>query len=118
MLLDILAIILLFIGTFIIIITTIQLNSDLIFGLSISKSHKLRTTGIYKISRHPFYLGFILILLSSCILYPHFLNIFSFISAWIIHHFIIINEEKHLSSLFGSDYEKYKSKVNRYLTIF
>lgn len=116
--LEFLGIILLSIGTIIVILTTIQLSSDLIFGLSTSKQHKLKTGGIYRFSRHPFYLGFILILFSSCILHPHFLNIISFTGAWIIHHFIMIKEEEHLLSMYGNEYLNYKNKVSRYLTLF
>ncbi|MCX6284003.1 MAG: isoprenylcysteine carboxylmethyltransferase family protein [Bacteroidetes bacterium] len=110
------AVSLLIIGTVILFISTIQLNTDLIFGLSSSESHKLQTKGIFSISRHPFYLGFLLILFSSCLLTPHFINIISFIGAWFIHHFIMIKEEEYLTSQYGDEYRQYAQKVNRYLT--
>ena len=110
------AISLLIIGTVIFFISTIQLNTDLIFGLSASESHKLQTKGIFSISRHPFYLGFLFILFSSCLLAPHLINIFSFIGAWFIHHFIMIKEEKYLTSQYGDEYRQYAKNVNRYIT--
>lgn len=113
---EVTALILLIIGTTILILSTIQLNKDLIFGLSSSANHKLQTSGVYSISRHPFYLGFIFILCSSCLFNPHYLNILAFMGAWIIHHFIMIKEEQFLASQYGEEYTKYAKKVNRYLT--
>ena len=113
---DIIALILLFSGTVLLYLTTIKLNKDLIFGLSPSKDHKLQTSGVFSISRHPFYLGFIFILFSSCLLTPNYLNILSFIGAWIIHHSIMIKEEQFLSLQYGEEYRQYAKKVNRYIT--
>ena len=110
------AISLLIIGTIILFVSTVQLNTDLIFGLSSSENHKLQTKGIYSISRHPFYLGFLFILFSSCLLTPRFINIISFIGAWLIHHFIIIKEEEYLSSQYGDEYRQYAKNVNRYIS--
>jgi|WetSurSiteA1Bulk_404760.scaffolds.fasta_scaffold00408_12 protein-S-isoprenylcysteine O-methyltransferase Ste14 len=113
---DIIALAVLIIGTVILFLSTIKLNRDLVFGLSSSETHQLQTNGIYSISRHPFYLGFLFILFSSCLFNPHYLNILAFIGAWIIHHFIMIKEEQFLSSQYGDEYRQYTKKVNRYIT--
>jgi protein-S-isoprenylcysteine O-methyltransferase Ste14 len=114
---DIIALAFLIIGTVILFLSTIILKNDLVFGLSSSDSHQLQTKGIYSISRHPFYLGFIFILFSSCLFNPHYLNILAFIGAWIIHHFIMIKEEQFLSSQYGEEYMQYTKRVNRYITL-
>ena len=114
---DGIAIILLILGTLVLIQSTIQLNKDLIFGLSDSEGHHLQTKGLYSISRHPFYLGFIFILFSSCLLYPSYVNILAFLGAWLIHHFIMISEEKFLESVYGEEYRLYKKRVKRYLSL-
>ena len=93
------------------------MNRDLIFGLPTSDKHNLHTKGIFSISRHPLYLGFILITASSCLFYPNTLNILSFIAIWIIHHFIIIKEEEFLTLKYGNEYVEYKKKVKKYLNI-
>lgn len=113
---DIIALSFLIAGTVILFLSTIKLNKDLVFGLSSSETHRLQTNGIYSVSRHPFYLGFIFILFSSCLFNPHYLNILAFVGAWIIHHFIMIKEEQFLSSQYGEEYRQYKKRVNRYLT--
>jgi len=114
---DTIALTFLIIGTVVLFLSTIKLNNDLVFGLSSSESHQLQTRGIYSISRHPFYLGFLFILFSSCLFYPHYLNILAFIGAWIIHHFIMIKEEQFLGSQYGEEYKQYSKKVNRYITL-
>jgi protein-S-isoprenylcysteine O-methyltransferase Ste14 len=113
---DIIALVFLMIGTVILFLSTIKLNKDLVFGLSSSESHRLQTKGIYSISRHPFYLGFIFILFSSCLFNPNYVNIIAFIGAWIIHHFIMIKEEQFLSTQYGEEYTQYRKKVKRYIT--
>ena len=113
---EIIAIAFLIIGTVILFLSTIKLNKDLVFGLSSSETHQLQTNGIYSISRHPFYLGFICILFSSCLFNPHFLNILAFIGAWIIHHFIMIKEEQFLTLQYGEEYRQYAKRIRRYVT--
>jgi protein-S-isoprenylcysteine O-methyltransferase Ste14 len=114
---DVIALGFLLIGTVILCVSTFKLNKDLVFGLSSSQDHKLQTKGIYSISRHPFYLGFILILFSSCLFNPHYVNILAFIGAWVIHHFIMIKEEQYLALQYGEEYLQYAKKVKRYITI-
>jgi len=114
---DVIALAFLIIGTVILFLSTIRLNNDLVFGLSSSEDHKLQTRGVFSISRHPFYLGFIFILFSSCLFNPHYLNILAFIGAWIIHHFIMIKEEQFLSSQYGEEYRQYAKRVKRYLSL-
>ena len=114
---DIIAMALLLCGTAVLYVSTFQLNKDLIFGLSDSGDHRLHTSGLYSISRHPFYLGFIFILFSSCLLSPHYINIIAFLIAWFIHHFIMIKEEKFLESVYRDEYRLYMKKVRRYLTL-
>ena len=113
---DIIALAFLIIGAVILFLSTIRLNNDLVFGLSSSENHKLQTRGVFSMSRHPFYLGFIFILFSSCLFNPNYLNILAFIGAWIIHHFIMIKEEQFLSLQYGEEYREYAKRVKRYFS--
>lgn len=113
---EIIALIFLFTGTALLYLTTIKLNKDLIFGLSSAKDHRLQTNGVFSVSRHPFYLGFLFILFSSCLLTPNYLNILAFIGAWIIHHFIMLKEEQDLISHYGEEYRQYAKRVKRYIS--
>jgi protein-S-isoprenylcysteine O-methyltransferase Ste14 len=113
---DFIALAFLIMGTIILFLATFKLNKDLVFGLSSSESHKLQTTGIFSLSRHPFYLGFIFILFSSCLFNLHYINILAFAGAWIIHHFIMIKEEQFLTSQYGEEYRQYAKQVKRYIS--
>lgn len=115
---DYIALILLFIGLILAELTSFKLKKDLVFGLSDSKSHQLQTTGVYSISRHPFYMGFLLILISSVLFVPNIFNIILLEISWILHHMIMIKEEEFLTSRYGNEYKEYSKKVNRYITIF
>jgi len=114
---DIIALAFLITGSVILFLSTFKLNNDLVFGLSSSDNHKLQTNGIYSISRHPFYLGFIFILFSSCLFNPNYINILAFVGAWIIHHFIMIREEQSLGLQYGEEYRQYAKRVKRYLSL-
>ena len=114
---NIIALAFLIIGTVLLFLSTFKLDKDLVFGLSSSNTHKLQTNGIFSISRHPFYLGFIFILFSSCLFTPNYINILAFLGAWIIHHFIMIKEEQFLVSQYGDEYKQYAKRVKRYISL-
>ena len=103
-------------GIIVLFLSVFALKKDLIFGLSSSGDHQLQTTGVYSISRHPFYLGFLFILFSSVLFIPNPFNIAAFLGAWLIHHFIMIEEESFLAGQYGEDYRRYAKQVNRYIT--
>jgi protein-S-isoprenylcysteine O-methyltransferase Ste14 len=76
----------------------------------------LVTTGIYRITRNPMYVGLLLVLIAWAI----FLS-----SAWALagpiafiaymNRFQIAPEERVLSSMFGAAYSDYKSRIRRWL---
>lgn len=82
----------------------------------LEESTALITTGAYKISRHPMYLGMVLILigvallmasLSPCIVIPVFIII--------MDRLFISVEERMLKNQFGDAWTAYKTKVRRWL---
>jgi len=83
-------------------------------GLPTGK-HELRTTGIYKISRNPMYASFIFLNTATFLFLPSILLLVVMIYGMIVHHFIILGEEKFLENEFGDEYRKYKARVPRYL---
>jgi protein-S-isoprenylcysteine O-methyltransferase Ste14 len=107
----------LFTGVTLVCLTSFRLKSDLIFGLSDSTKHTLQTGGVYSISRHPFYIGFLLVLMSSVLFIPNIFNIILFTFTWILHHFIMNKEEEHLTLRYGEEYKRYMTKVKRYVII-
>ena len=84
--------------------------------IKFKKVNKLVTSGIYKYTRNPMYLGLLMIVISSSIFY---LNIYSiltplFFYLW-INRFQIKREEVFLTEKFGEDYLSYKKKTRRWI---
>jgi|TARA_A100001011_G_scaffold259955_1_gene268423 protein-S-isoprenylcysteine O-methyltransferase Ste14 len=84
--------------------------------IKFKKVNKLVTSGIYRYSRNPMYLGMLMIVISSSIFY---LNIYSiltplFFYLW-INRFQIKREEVFLTEKFGEDYLSYKKKTRRWI---
>ena len=82
-------------------------------GLPLGK-HELRTSGIYGYSRNPMYGSFIFINTATFLFLPSFLLLGIMIYGMIVHHFIILGEEKYLEKEFGDVYRSYKARVARY----
>ncbi len=84
--------------------------------IKFKKVNKLITSGIYKYSRNPMYLGLLMIVISTSIFY---LNIFSITTpilfvCW-INRFQIKREEIFLTEKFGKEYMLYKTKTRRWI---
>ena len=76
----------------------------------------LVTSGIFKYSRNPMYLGMLMIVLSTSIFY---LNIYSILTPLLfilwINKFQIKREEEFLIEKFGDEYLSYKKKTRRWI---
>ena len=85
-------------------------------GVSKTDQTELVTDGIYQISRNPAFLGFDLVYVGILLMFFNWLLFaFSIFAMFMFHLQIVKVEEVFLSNVFGSDYEDYKKKVNRYL---
>ena len=80
-----------------------------------SSSH-LVTSGIYRYTRNPMYLGLLLILLSVVV---HYANLLGFIPVALFTIYItryqIVPEERAMQALFGNDFNDYCSQVRRWI---
>jgi protein-S-isoprenylcysteine O-methyltransferase Ste14 len=79
------------------------------------ESSTLVTDGVFKISRNPMYLGFVLILTGTSMLLRSlspFLIIFAY--AFLVDRTFIRVEERMLAKKFGSSWEQYKSRTRRW----
>ena len=72
--------------------------------------------GVYRVTRNPMYLGFLLVLTSWAILLSSAVALL-FLPGFIlyIHLFQIVPEERALTSLFGEEFLAYKSRSRRWL---
>lgn len=79
-------------------------------------STALATGGLYRFSRNPMYVGFLLIYVGFAVAMNS-----AFIAALIlpclivVEVFVIRREERYLATRFSADYEAYRSKVRRWI---
>lgn len=75
----------------------------------------LVTSGIYRFTRNPMYLGMLIGLIGLVIYLANPLNIVLLITfIWYMNEFQIKPEEKFLSKMFSTKYDNYKHRVNRW----
>ena len=84
--------------------------------IQFEETNRLVTSGIFKYSRNPMYLGMLMIIISTSIFY---LNIYSILTPFLfvfwINKFQIKREEIFLTEKFGKEYLSYKNKTRRWL---
>ena len=101
---------------------------DLIFLLSVlcmkdswragipDKDHtELVTSGIYRFSRNPAFLGFDLMYIGMMLMYCNLLIVPLTVFAIVMLHLQILQEERYLDETFGEAYREYKRHTFRYL---
>lgn len=84
------------------------------YYIYIRKTKVLIRHGIYKVIRHPLYLGWILsVFITTILLYPHWIFITTGIPGIVAIYLISIEEERSSIKQFGSSYKSYMKKVPR-----
>ena len=94
----------------------INLGGHLRMGLP-SEATRFHRNGAYRFTRNPMYTG-IDVTMIAAILYtgnPAILAAGVFVIA--VHHRIILVEERWLLATFGAEYEQYRERVGRYVTV-
>ncbi len=79
-------------------------------------SSSLVSSGIYRITRNPMYLGLLLVLTAWAIFLSNWLAIM-FLPVFVVYinRFQIVPEERALTSLFAREFVDYQSRVRRWL---
>ncbi|MBC8004663.1 MAG: isoprenylcysteine carboxylmethyltransferase family protein [Verrucomicrobia bacterium] len=97
------------------IIVPAYLSMGLITNIGLPTGHhELRTDGIYSYSRNPMYASFIFLNTATFLYLPSILLLVIMIYGMVVHHFIILGEEKFLENEFADEYRNYKALVPRY----
>jgi protein-S-isoprenylcysteine O-methyltransferase Ste14 len=111
---DFIALTLLGVGLFFSIISLFNLGKSIRFGLPVADT-TLKTSGLYKLSRNPMYVGFNLITIASMVFTLNFIVLLLGVYTLVAYHLIIKSEERFLMSRFGAAYNNYMLQVRRYL---
>jgi protein-S-isoprenylcysteine O-methyltransferase Ste14 len=91
-----------------------DLGKSVRFGLPTSKT-RLKTSGIYRLSRNPMYVGINLFTLASMLYLMNWMVFIIGLYSLFTYHLIIKSEEKFLLDRFGDEYQNYLEKVRRFL---
>jgi protein-S-isoprenylcysteine O-methyltransferase Ste14 len=97
------------------IITSIGLILIIAGWKKIYKSKTLVTTGIYRFSRHPQYLGIILISLGWLIGWPTLVTLVLFPILVLIYYRLAKKEDEEMGRLFGKEYDDYKNETPMFI---
>lgn len=75
----------------------------------------LATGGVYRWLRNPMYVGAGLMVAGFGIAIGSEWTLILLVpAAWLIHHGVVLREERYLEAKFGDDYRRYKGSVPRY----
>lgn len=96
-------------------ISLFNLGKSVRLGLPKTET-KLKTSGLYAISRNPMYLGFNLLTISSMIFTSNWIIIAAGLYSILIYHLIIKAEKKFLEARFGEDY--YDNDIARFYFVW
>jgi len=76
----------------------------------------LVTSGVYRISRNPIYVGFALILVGWAVYLASPLSLTGVVAfVLFIDRFQIVPEERAMAKLFGAEFSRYRAEVRRWL---
>ncbi len=86
-------------------------------GIKYDQKTELVTSGIFRISRNPYFLSYDLLILGYILIFPSPILAILYLTLVFVFHKMILEEEKYLETVHGNFYLYYKKKVNRYFRI-
>lgn len=96
-------------------LTLHHFKTSLRFELNKKNQGMLITSGIFSVSRNPFFLSIILYFIGVALVFPGWFFIGFVILAIISIHFFILKEERFLREVYQDEYKTYSERVRRYL---
>lgn len=86
-------------------------------GIPEKDKTELVTTGIYRLSRNPAFLGFDLMYIGLLVAFFNIVHLLFVLYAVVMLHLQILQEEQFLTATFGDKYIKYKRNAGRYFML-
>ncbi len=105
------------IGGAIFITAMLSMRTSWRVGIDKTTQTKLVSSGIYKYSRNPAFVGFDFMFIGFALMYPNLLTLAVAILNMAAIHKLILQEEKHLEAVFGQEYQKFKDSTPRYILL-
>lgn len=102
------------IGVAVFVVAMVTMRDSWRAGIPAEDKTELVTTGIYRISRNPAFLGFDLLYVGLLISFFNFIHLAFALFAVVMLHLQILQEEKFLTATFGEKYVEYKKRTGRY----
>ena len=102
-------------GDGIFLLSTLCMRDSWRSGIPDKDKTELVTSGIYRFSRNPAFLGFDMMYIGVLLMYCNLLTGFFTAFAMVTLHLQILQEEKYLAGVFGKEYREYRKRVFRYL---
>lgn len=102
-------------GDLIFLISVLCMRNNWRVGIPDKDRTELVTTGIYRFSRNPAFLGFDLQYLGVLLMFGNGLTAGFTVFAAVMLHLQILQEERYLTETFGMPYLEYRKQVFRYL---
>src|SRR5262245_43223856 len=102
-------------GLVVLVTSQLQLGAAWRIGIDESASPGLVTTGLYRYSRNPIFLGALMILLGYALLIPTVLSLALLLGTYVGVRRQIAAEEKYLRKAYGEPYRDYARSVGRFL---
>ena len=84
-------------------------------GIDKSTKTSLITSGIYRFSRNPAFVGMDLMFIGTTITYLNLVMLITSVLVIVALHQQILQEEKHMEGIFNKEYNEYANKTPRYL---
>lgn len=104
-------------GIIVFIVAMVTMRDSWRAGISETDKTELVTTGIYRVSRNPAFLGFDLTYIGVLTAFFNYLHLIFVLFAVVMLHLQILQEEKFLTVTFGEEYIEYKKHTGRYFLI-
>lgn len=102
-------------GDLIFLLSVVCMKDSWRAGIPDADKTELVTTGVYRFSRNPAFLGFDFMYIGVLLLYFNPLTAAFTLFSVIMLHLQILQEERYLTAAFGEPYTEYKKHVFRYL---
>jgi protein-S-isoprenylcysteine O-methyltransferase Ste14 len=84
-------------------------------GIKYDQKTDLVTSGIYAVSRNPYFLSYDLLFMGIFLIFPSAILFSLVVMLMITFHFMILEEEQYLRKIQGEVYENYQRKTGRYI---